>query len=90
MHHQSITISRSLVCDGAHDARDVIQRRKDDECDQQAVQPSKEIAEPAAQRGDRDLDLRPDQIDTKVVHSEILLFLIYQKPPVTSGFDSGK
>ena len=62
-----------LVHDGTHDARDVVQRHQDDQRSHKAINTSNEIAEPAAKSGYGNLNLRPDQVNSKVPHSQILL-----------------
>jgi len=61
-----------LVHNGAHDARDVVQRHKDEQGNHQAVDASKEVTQPSPDGRDGDLDLRPDQVDRKVPHSRFL------------------
>ena len=61
-----------LVHDGAHDARDVVQRHKNEQGYHQAVDASKEVTQPSPDGRDGDLDLRPDQVDRKVPHSRFL------------------
>ena len=69
------------VDNGAHDAADVVQGHQHDQRDHQPVHAAQEISQPSAQRGDGDLDLRPDQINGKIPHSRILLVVDMENPP---------
>ena len=70
-----------LIDDGAHDTADIVQGHQDDQRDHQAVHAAKKVAQPPAQRGDGNLDLRPDQVNGKVSHSRFLLVVDMENPP---------
>ena len=57
-----------LVHHRAHDAGGVVDGHEDHQRNQEAVHASKHVAQPAAQAGDGDLQLRPDQVNRKISH----------------------
>ena len=50
-----------------------VQCHEHDECDQHTVKTSQELAQPSADDSDEDLDLRPDDVNGKILHENVFL-----------------
>ena len=80
-----------FIQDSAHDTGDIVQHHEDDERDQQAIQASLKVAEPAANSHAGSLDLSPEQVNRKITHSTfpLLKLVILKKPRFRSPFIFG-
>ena len=66
---------------GAHHAADVVQCHHHDERNHQSIHAAQKVAQPPSQRGDGDLNLRPDQVNGKISHTRFLLVVDMENPP---------